>query len=172
MSPRDPYYQRTIAIARALSKAGYAVITGAGSGAMEAANRGATEAGGESVGLNIDIPSVQNANQYVTKLLHFRYFFVRRVMFVKYAKAFVVMPGGYGTLDEFSEVITLIQTKKLRPIPVILVGREFWQGLLDWMKKDFAGRKYILPKDLSLFQVKETPQEVVHAIQSFYKHKR
>jgi uncharacterized protein (TIGR00730 family) len=169
MSSRDPYYKRTKEIARTLSQAGYAVITGAGPGVMEAANRGAHEAGGQSIGLNIELSAGQTANRYVKKLLNFRYFFIRRVMFVKYAKAFVVMPGGYGTLDEFSEVVTLIQTKKLKRIPVILVGRAYWQGLIDWLKDDLVARGYLAPKDLRLFQVKETPQEVLHAIESFYK---
>ena len=167
ISSRDPYYQLARRIAKTLVRAGYAIITGAGPGIMEGANRGADEARGQSVGLNIKLPIQQQPNRYVKKLLNFKYFFCRRVMFVKYSKAFVVMPGGYGTLDELSEVITLIQTDKLAPIPVILVGRAFWQGFLDWMERELVGRGYIDRKDLQLFQVKDTPAEVLTAIESF-----
>ena len=168
----DPYYTLATRIAKALVKAGYAIITGAGPGIMEGANRGAVEAGGRSVGLNIQLPIQQHPNPYVRKLLNFKYFFCRRVMFVKYSKAFVVMPGGYGTLDELSEVITLIQTEKLEPIPVILVGRAFWGGLVAWLEREMAGRDYIDRKHLRLFQIKDTPAEVVAAVQQFYRPRR
>ena len=166
---RDPYYQLARRIAKRLVQAGYSIITGAGPGAMEGANRGAVDGKGQSIGLNIHLPIQQEANRYVRKLLNFKYFFCRRVMFVKYSKAFVVMPGGYGTLDEFFEIVTLIQTEKLDPIPVILVGRAFWQGLLDWMKRELVGRGYIDGKDLRLFHVTDTPAEILDIIESFYR---
>lgn len=165
----DQYYRLTEELAQALVKAGYAVITGAGPGLMEAANKGARQAKGESIGLNIEIPLLQQPNRYVKRLLNFRYFFIRRVMFVKYSKAFVVMPGGFGTLDEFFEIVTLIQTKKIQPIPVILVGREFWAGLLAWMEQDGVRHRYLDPEDLKLFTVCDTPAEVVKTIQAFYR---
>ncbi len=166
----DPYYRLSEEVARALVKAGYAVITGAGPGSMEAANKGATEAHGESIGLNIEIPTLQQANRFVRRLINFNFFFIRRVMFVKYSKAFVFMPGGYGTLDELSEIITLIQTKKIDPVPVILVGRAFWQGLLTWLEEEVLRRRgYVDPQDLHLFTVCETPREVVATIQAFYR---
>ena len=169
----DVYYRRAEEIAKALVKAGYSVITGAGPGVMEAANKGATHANGESIGLNIDIPILQQPNRYVRRLINFNFFFIRRVMFVKYSKAFVVMPGGFGTLDELSEIVTLIQTKKIDPIPVILVGRKFWQGLLTWMEDEVKTRRgYLDPQDLELFTVRETPREVVEAIQAFYRKDR
>ncbi|MBI4322809.1 MAG: TIGR00730 family Rossman fold protein, partial [Candidatus Omnitrophica bacterium] len=148
----DPYYRLSEDVAGALVKAGYAVITGAGPGSMEAANKGATEAHGESIGLNIEIPTLQQANRFVRRLINFNFFFIRRVMFVKYSKAFVFMPGGYGTLDELSEIITLIQTKKIDPVPVILVGRAFWQGLLTWLEDEVLRRRgYVEAQDLRLF---------------------
>lgn len=167
IKPGAPYYKLAERIARALVKAGYAIITGAGPGIMEAANKGATQAGGQSVGLNIEIPMVQKPNRYVKKLLNFKFFFVRRVMFVKYSNAFVVMPGGYGTLDEFSEIVTLIQTERIDPIPVILVGKKFWQGFMDWMARVLVKYDYITKADLKLFLVCDTPDEVVRAIQAF-----
>ena len=171
ISSRDPYYQLAARAAKTLVNAGYAIITGAGPGIMEGANRGATEANGQSVGLNIQLPIQQAANRYVRKLLNFKYFFCRRVMFVKYSKAFVVMPGGYGTLDEFFEIVTLIQTEKIEPVPVILVGKEFWQGVLHWMERELVQRGYIDRKDLDLFQVKETPAEILDAIETYYHNK-
>lgn len=171
-TPRDPYYKLASQLAKTMVKAGYTIITGAGPGAMEGANRGAVEAGGQSIGLNIHLPIQQEPNPYVRKLLNFKYFFCRRVMFVKYSKAFIVMPGGYGTLDEFFEIVTLMQTEKLEPVPVILIGKEFWQGLLDWMRGELVDRGYIDRKDLELFQVKERPAEVLAAIESFYRKRR
>jgi len=168
----DTYYRLTEEIARTLVKAGYAVITGAGSGIMEAANKGATQANGESIGLNIEIPLLQQPNRFVKRLLNFRYFFSRRVMFVKYSKAFVVMPGGFGTLDEFFEIVTLIQTKRIQPIPVILVGREFWKGLLEWMEHEVRRRRYLDPEDLRLFTVCETPRQILETVQAFYHKPR
>ena len=172
ITARDAYYARATQIAKTLVRAGYAIITGAGPGIMEGANRGAVEAGGQSIGLNIQLPIQQRPNRYVRKLLDFKYFFCRRVMFVKYSKAFVVMPGGYGTLDELFELITLMQTEKLALVPVILVGREFWQGLIHWMERELVRRNYIDRQHLRLFQIKETPAEVLEAIETFYSRKR
>ena len=172
MSRSAEYYRRAEQIARALVKAGYVIITGAGPGAMEAANKGATRSGGESIGLNIDLPVQQAPNRYVKRLLNFRFFFSRRVMFVKYSKAFVVMPGGFGTLDELFEIVTLIQTKKIDPFPVILVGREFWKGLLEWLEHYAEKRGYLEPGDMKRFTVCETPDEVVRTIHAFYRRDR
>ncbi len=169
IGPRNRYYRLATQMAKRLVRAGYAVITGAGPGIMEGANRGASAGRGQSIGLNIDIPSVQQPNRYIGKLLNFRYFFCRRVMFVKYSKAFIVMPGGYGTLDEFFEIVTLIQTHKIPPIPVILVGRPFWEGLLTWMERELVGRGYIDRRDFQLFQIRETPTEILRTIQAFYR---
>ncbi len=169
ISRTDKYYHLAEAVAKALVNAGYAVITGAGPGIMEAANKGATQANGESIGLNIEIPIPQEPNRYVKRLLNFRYFFSRRVMFVKYSKAFVVMPGGFGTLDELFELVTLIQTKKIQPIPVILIGREYWMGLLHWLTDEGLRRGYLDPSDLKLFTVCETPAEIVKTIRAFYR---
>jgi len=165
----DRHYRLAEEIARTLAKAGYAIITGAGPGIMEAANKGAMQAGGQSIGLNIELPVFQKPNRYIKRLLSFRYFFSRRVMFVKYSKAFVVMPGGFGTLDELFELVTLIQTQKIQPIPVILVGRAFWQGLLDWLTREVRGHRYIDRSDLHLVTVCETPREVLETIQTFYQ---
>jgi uncharacterized protein (TIGR00730 family) len=170
--PTDPYYTLTIEIAKALVKAGYSVITGAGPGAMEAANKGASEAGGESIGLNIEIPIQQVSNRFVKRLLSFRYFFVRRVIFVKYSKALVVMPGGFGTMDEFFEIATLVQTKRVDPIPIILVGQEFWQGLLDWMEQHVLKRGYMECDDWKRFTICETAEDVLRTIESFYKESK
>lgn len=167
--PLSKPYKIAEKTASLMVKAGYAVITGAGSGIMEAANKGAKEAGGESIGLNIMIPTVQRPNPYVTRLVSFRYFFVRKVMFVKYARAFVVFPGGFGTLDELFEAITLVQTERIDPFPVILVGRDFWKGTVDWMKKTCVQYKTINISEFGLFSVVDTPQEVLAAIRKFYR---
>src|SRR3989338_426202 len=134
IKPSNKYYKLAEEAAYLLAKEGYAIITGSGPAIMEAANKGARKAGGRSVGLNIQIPEVQKSNKYVDTLLDFRYFFVRNVMFVKYAKAFVIMPGGYGTLDEFTEAINLIQTERIPKFPVVLFGREYWKGMLEWLE--------------------------------------
>src|SRR5579862_8508221 len=139
--PGSPAYDNAQAIASMLAKNGYSIITGGGPGVMEAANKGASEAAGTSVGLNIELPLEQKPNIYANKLLNFRYFFVRKVMFVKYSIAFVILPGGFGTLDELFEGITLIQTRKIKPFPVILVGKEYWKGLLDWVGTPCCARK-------------------------------
>jgi uncharacterized protein (TIGR00730 family) len=166
----DPNYKLTTDMAQEMVRAGFAVITGAGPGIMEAANKGATQADGESIGLNIEIPIMQKPNRYVKRLLNFRYFFIRRVMFLKYSKAVIVMPGGFGTLDELFEVVTLIQTKRIQPIPVVLIGRKFWQGMLNWLEQEVKGRRgYIDLSDLKLFTICETPKEALQAIRNFYK---
>jgi hypothetical protein len=166
IGPEDPYYRKSEEIGRLLVEAGYTVVTGGGPGVMEAANKGATDAEGESVGLNIELPFEQKPNGFVKTLLSFRYFFVRKVMFVKYSVAFVIMPGGFGTLDELFEALTLIQTRKIRPFPVILVGREFWSGLERWLWERLVSEKKIDPEDMDLLRIVETPEEVVAAIRT------
>ncbi len=166
-----PMYAAAEKTARMLVEAGYAVITGGGPSIMEAANKGALRAKGESVGLNIDLPFEQKANRYITTLLRFHYFFCRKVMFVKYAKAFVIFPGGFGTLDEFFESITLIQTRRMARFPVVLVGRDYWAGLVDWLRGTVAGEGNIDPEDIDLFQTVDTPEEVVQVIDRFYRGK-
>lgn len=169
--PEDPYYLLAESIAKRIVEAGYGVITGGGPGIMEAGNKGAHLAGGTSVGLNIELPFEQHDNPYIDsdKSLDFDYFFVRKVMFVKYSQGFVVMPGGFGTLDELFEAITLIQTHKIEKFPIILVGTKFWEGLLDWIKAtllDSFGN--ISPKDLDLIHLVDTEEEVVSILDSFY----
>ena len=156
------YYELARDTARRLARAGIAVITGGGPGIMEAANRGAFEAGGDSVGLNIVLPFEQRANPYLTRYVDFRYFFVRKVMFMKYARAFVIMPGGFGTMDEFFEAMTLIQTNKIHHFPVFLMGAAYWEGLIDWIRDVMLQReRFISPEDLDLWTVTDDPQRVV-----------
>lgn len=169
---KSSYYKLSIDIAKAIVRAGYAIITGAGPGIMEAANKGAVEAKGQSIGLNIQIPMQQSPNKYVRKLLDFRYFFCRRVMFVKYSSAFVVLPGGFGTLDEFFEIVTLIQTERIDPVPVILVGSRFWATLIRWMEEEMVKRGYIHKNDMKIFIVKDTSEEVVSTIKEFYARRK
>ena len=166
-SPKDPYYNKAIETSRLLAKAGYAIITGSGPGIMEAANRGAQEGGGLSIGLNIEIPTEQKPNRYVEKLLSFRYFFCRKVMFVKYAHAFLIFPGGFGTIDEFFESITLIQTQRTPRFPVIMVGSEFWRGLVNWMQEALLKTGKISKSDMKLFQVIDEPKEIIKAVNAF-----
>lgn len=165
------YYTLAVNIAKSIAEAGYGVITGGGPGIMEAGNRGANLAGGTSVGLNIDLPFEQHDNPFIDsdKSLDFDYFFVRKVMFVKYSQGFVVMPGGFGTLDELFEAITLIQTHKIEKFPIILVGKEFWSGLLEWIKTTMLNAGNISPEDLDLIHLVETEDEVVKIIDAFYK---
>jgi len=167
--PGTRHYKLAEEIAYLLAKDGYAIITGSGPGLMEAANKGARRAKGKSVGLNIQIPSEQKPNPYVDLLLDFRYFFVRKVMFVKYAKAFVILPGGYGTLDEFTEAINLIQTERIPKFPVVLFGKDYWQGMITWIKDVVLKHGNISKKDLDIFTLVDTPQEVVAAIKGFYE---
>ena len=169
VKPNNKYYKLTEETAYLLAKEGYAIITGSGPAIMEAANKGAKRAGGRSVGLNIQIPHEQKPNKYVDTLLDFRYFFVRKVMFVKYAKAFVIMPGGYGTLDEFTEAINLIQTERIDKFPVILFGSEYWKGMLDWLRDTVLKNGSIDKEDLKIFTVVDKPREAVEVIKKFYK---
>lgn len=166
----DPNYQLTVDIAEAIAYSGYGIISGGGPGIMEAANRGAQKAAGISVGLNIELPFEQQANPYIDqdKLINFQYFFVRKVMFVKYAQGFVVMPGGVGTLDELFEAYTLIQTDKVTKFPIILVGRSYWGGLIDWLKETVLKEKNISPEDLDLFELVDTKEEVMNCLNRFY----
>nr|BAL57858.1 hypothetical conserved protein [uncultured Bacteroidetes bacterium] len=169
--PGSLHYELAVQVARALVENGYGIITGGGPGIMEAGNKGAKELGGYSVGLNILLPFEQHPNPYVDEnlLINFDYFFVRKVMFVKYAQAFVVLPGGFGTMDELFEALTLIQTRKIERFPVVMVGRQFWQGLVEWIKQVVLEEwNYISPEDLFLFSVVDTPQEVVEVINNFY----
>ncbi len=168
--PKDKYYKLAEKTADLLCKNGFAIITGAGPGIMEAANKGAKAAGGLSVGLNIEVPIVQKPNKFITKLINFRYFFSRKVMFLKYAKAFLVFPGGFGTMDEFFEAITLVQTKRVEAFPVILIGREYWKGLVDWIKGDMLKKDRIVKKDLCIFQVVDSPEEALKIIKVFYSN--
>ncbi len=156
-----PYYQKAEKVTRLLAQEGFSVITGGGPGIMEAANKGAAEAGAYSVGLNIKLPHEQEPNPYANVRLEFRYFFVRKVMMAKYAVAFICLPGGFGTLDEFFEAITLVQTHKIRPVPIVLVDRKYWQGLMDWIKNHLLAEGMISPEDLDLFAVVDEPEEVL-----------
>jgi len=164
MAPGSRWYEAARDVARLLAQSGYAVITGGGPGCMEAANRGAQEGGGLSIGCNIELPHEQVLNPYVDLGIEFRYFFARKMMFVKYANAFVIMPGGFGTLDELSEALTLIQTGKIRHFPVILVGTEYWRGLIDWAKTSMLSIGAIEPADLELFQLTDDPAEVCRLV--------
>lgn len=165
--PGDESYEKTVVIARKLAQSGYHVITGGGPGIMEAGNKGAKEGGAKSVGLNIVLPLEQEPNEYSNLRLDFQYFFVRKVMFVKYAQAYIGMPGGFGTLDEIFEALTLIQTRRIKPFPVILVGRSHWKGLLEWIKGALLGKGYISPEDLSLVTVLDDPDEIVQTIRKY-----
>jgi hypothetical protein len=152
-----------------LGRAGFSVITGGGPGVMEAVNKGAMEAGAHSIGINIQLPHEQQPNPYTTLTLSFRYFFVRKVMLVKYSTAFVFMPGAFGTLDELFETVTLVQTRKIRPFPIILVSHEHWQGLIDWLRAKVVAATLLAPVDLSLLQIVDHPQEALAIIQSWVK---
>lgn len=171
IKPGDKYYELTVRTAQKIVESGYGIITGGGPGIMEAGNKGAHLGGGTSVGLNIDLPFEQHDNPFIDrdKSLNFDYFFVRKVMFVKYSQGFVVMPGGFGTLDELFEAVTLIQTKKIEKFPIILVGTEFWSGLMDWIKSTLLEKfNNISTVDLELIHLVDTEQEVVEIIDSFY----
>ncbi len=168
----NKYYQIGVELAEKLASAGYGVITGGGPGIMEAANKGAQQGGGKSVGLNIDLPFEQNYNPYIDQEhnLEFDYFFVRKVIFVKYAQAFVILPGGFGTLDELFEALTLIQTKKINQRPVVLVGKEYWGGLIDWIKKVMLEEEHnISASDMQMFSLVDTAEEAYNYIDDFYK---
>ena len=164
-TPEHPYYPKAVEVGRRIAEAGFSVITGGGPGIMEAANRGAKEAGGESIGLNIVLPFEQVANPYLTKVINFRYFFVRKVMFSKYAVGFIFFPGGFGTLDEFYDTVTLIQTGKIHRLPVALVGKDFWGGQLRWLQETACERfRYLSPTDMDLFHLTDDPAQAVQHI--------
>ena len=166
--PESPYYEMTRSVGRELAQRGFTVITGGGPGLMEAANRGANEAGGHSVGLNIDLPEEQKPNPYATLLISFRYFFVRKFMFVKHSTAFVIVPGGYGTMDELFESLTLIQTLRVKPYPVFVMGSDYWEGLLEWLRRTMVARDAISPKDMDIFMVNDDPVEVAERIKTWW----
>ena len=165
----DPMYQECVETARRLGEAGFAVITGGGPGIMEAANRGAREAGVRSVGCNIELPFEQGSNPYVDIAIDFRYFFVRKTMFVKYAEAFVIFPGGFGTMDELFESLTLIQTGKVANFPVVLFGSHYWSGLMDWMRESLVGEGKVKAEDLDLLFVTDSPDEAVNHVAERYR---
>jgi uncharacterized protein (TIGR00730 family) len=169
MLPSNPYYQTTVELTKALAKHNLAIITGGGPGIMEAANRGAAAAKGKSVGLNIELPHEQRGNRYANIPLNFHYFFSRKVCFVKYSMAFIFMPGGFGTLDEFFEVLTLVQTQRIPEFPIILFGKEYWRGLIRWMRERLEDGKFISPGDLNLFLITDDPQEAVNAILDYLR---
>ena len=170
VKPNNPYYKIAEDIAEQLVQQGYGVITGGGPGIMEAGNKGAHKAGGKSVGLNIYLPHEQKGNIYIDpdKLITFDYFFVRKVMFVKYSQGFIVMPGGFGTMDELSEALTLIQTKKIGRFPIVMVGKKFWAGMMEWIKTTLVEEKMISEEDLDLINIVDTPEEAVAVIDEFY----
>jgi len=169
--PSDKYYRAAVAIAKGLAQHHLAVITGGGPGIMEAANKGAAQGGGKSIGLNIELPHEQTGNRFVNLPLHFHYFFARKVCFAKYSLGFVFMPGGFGTLDEFFEITTLAQTERIPQFPLILFGREYWGGLLRWLKTEVQGNhKFIGPGDLDLVKVTDDPQETVKIILDYERH--
>lgn len=167
--PTDPGYQAAVSIAKELARNHLAIITGGGPGMMEAANKGAAEAKGKSVGLNIELPFEQKGNRFANVPIHFHYFFSRKVCFVKYSIGFVFMPGGFGTLDEFFEVLTLEQTQRIPRYPMILFGREYWQGLLRWMGRKLEHDRFISPGDLDLCTLTDDPQEVVEVILDYMR---
>lgn len=167
VKPGDPYYQMAEKLGKLLVQNGFSVITGGGPGIMEAANKGAAEAGGRSVGMNIKLPFEQKPNPYANLQIDYKYFFIRKVMFVKYAVAYIILPGGYGTMDEFFEALTLIQTKRVKSFPVIVMGREYWQGLLDWLKSTMLRKNMIQPFDIEMIQIIDEPEEVVKHIQKY-----
>lgn len=170
IEPDSKYYQLTMEIASKLCHEGFGVISGGGPGVMEAANKGAKQVDGRSVGLNIDLPFEQDSNPYIDpdKLITFRYFFIRKLMFVKYAQGFVLMPGGFGTMDEVFEILTLVQTNKADSIPIIMVGSSYWKGLVDWIKEQLLDGHYISPEDMNLFKLVDTADEVIQHINEFY----
>lgn len=169
VKPDDPQYKKAEKIASLLAKNNFAVMTGGGGGIMEAANKGAAEAGGISAGLNIRLPFEQKPNPYANIQVEFKYFFTRKVMFIKYAGAYVVMPGGFGTLDELFEAITLTQTHRIRPLPIIMVGTEYWSGIIEWIKKQLLEEQMISPEDMDIFKVIDEPEAVVRAVSEAMK---
>jgi uncharacterized protein (TIGR00730 family) len=163
----EQLYEDTYELSKMLAKNGFNIITGGGPGVMEAANKGAKDGGAKSVGINIELPFEQKPNPYSTIRLSFKYFFIRKVMFLKYAMAYVVMPGGFGTLDEFSEAITLIQTKKMKPFPIVLVGSSYWTGLIEWMKTNLLDTGRITKEDMEIFKIMDDAREIVDYVKKF-----
>ncbi len=163
----DPFYNKAEMLARRLAQKGFSVITGGGPGIMEAANKGAAEAGGKSIGMNIRLPFEQKPNPYANISIEYKYFFVRKVMFVKYAVAYVIFPGGFGTLDELFEALTLIQTKRIKSFPVILIGQEYWGGMIDWLRNTMVREDKIVAEDLDFIKIVDDPDEAVRHIQKF-----
>lgn len=168
VQPEEEIYQKTVEVARCLGELGFSIVTGGGPGLMEAANKGAMEAKTTSVGLNIELPEQQAPNPYTTKSLTFKHFFVRKVMLVKYATAFVIMPGGLGTMDELSEILTLMQTHKIKPFPVALYDSTYWQGFLSWLRESALTRKMVSEEDFDLLRVCDQPDEVAQLVQKWY----
>jgi uncharacterized protein (TIGR00730 family) len=164
IKPADPIYKKAEKLARLFVKHNFAVITGGGGGVMEAANKGAAEAGGTSVGLNIILPHEQVPNPFANIKIDFKYFFIRKVMFVKYATAYIILPGGFGTLDELFEAVTLVQTHRIQPFPLILVGSDYWAGLIGWIKEKLLAEKRISSQDLEILQVMDDPKEIVKTV--------
>ena len=162
--PGEEDYEKAVAIAKRLSEDGFNIITGGGPGIMEAANKGAKEGGSKSIGLNIHLPMEQESNPYADTKLEFRYFFVRKVMLLKYAQAYIGMPGGFGTLDEIFEATTLIQTERIKPFPVILVGSDYWNGLWSWVRSELLARKYVSPEDIDLVTITDDTDEVIDIV--------
>ncbi|MEE9292692.1 MAG: TIGR00730 family Rossman fold protein [Acidobacteriota bacterium] len=165
----SPHYRKAVTVSQALARDGFSIITGGGPGIMEAANLGARRGGGNSIGLNIRLPFEQAPNRHIDTLVHFNYFFARKVMFMKYACAYVVFPGGYGTLDEAFEALTLVQTNKIDNFPIILVGRQYWRGMLRWVTKEMLGQKMISDLDMGLFTVTDDPREVCRRVREGYR---
>ena len=168
IKPQDDLYSQTVEISHRLGELGFSIITGGGPGIMEAANKGAAEAGVKSIGLNIELPVEQVCNAYATKVITFKHFFVRKVMLVKYATAFVIMPGGLGTMDELTEVLTLIQTHKIKPFPVIMYDSKFWKGFLEWLRGTVLARGYVSEEDFNLLRICDDPTSVVETVQQWY----
>lgn len=171
--PSHKYYKKTVRVSKELAKKGFGIITGGGPGIMEAANKGANEVNNSSTGVNIELPHEQNSNPFIDKdkLLNFRYFFVRKVMFFKYAQGYVIMPGGFGTIDEFFEVLTLIQTNKTKKVPIVVMGTDYWKPLMGWIKDYMIKFKYIEDFDMDLFKMTDDPKEAAEIIYQFHKGK-
>lgn len=174
LKPASPYYNLAIDVSQHIAKRGFAIITGGGPGIMEAANKGAQSVNGRSCGLSIDLPTETAANQFIDRKynLHFRYFFVRKVMFIRYAQGYIFLPGGVGTLDELFEALTLIQTQKIHPFPIYMMGKSYWEGLMDWIKNTMLGHGCISPEDLDLVHITDDPEEVANGIERHYQKHR
>jgi len=174
LKPESQYYSLAVEVAQHITKKGFAIITGGGPGVMEAANKGAQSVSGRSCGLSIDLPMEEESNRYIDLKynLKFRYFFVRKVMFIRYAQGYVFLPGGYGTLDELFEALTLIQTNKIRPFPIYMMGKAYWSGLLEWIRNTQLYQEFIFPEDLELMHLTDDPEEVANGIERHYQRNR